>query len=267
MRRKNRLTAAIIAFFGGWFGGHKLYLGQSGQFIFFIFLFFMSINIMRMPLTFLLSLFDAFKLLSMSDEQFDDKYNKGVSANIPRDRLERRRNDQMQQFNRETQDTKSRSQGSKSPFSSSKVAALKSSGIKKYKDFDLDDAIKDFRTAIEIAPQDVALHFNIACAYSLTENKRLAFEHLAKAVGFGLKDVQKIMTHDDLAFIRIQPEFDVFRASGFRNFTVGQSAETPQKNITDEGLLQQLNRLTELKNRGLLSELEFTAEKNKILRQ
>ncbi|MBK7010695.1 MAG: TM2 domain-containing protein [Saprospiraceae bacterium] len=34
MRPKNRITAAFLAFFTGIVGGHKLYLGDTGGFIF-----------------------------------------------------------------------------------------------------------------------------------------------------------------------------------------------------------------------------------------
>lgn len=66
----------------------------------------------------------------------------------------------------------------------------KASGIKKYKDFDLEDAIMDFKKGLELSPTDVAWHFNLACAYSLTE-KHPSYHHLSLAVGNGLKDVEK----------------------------------------------------------------------------
>jgi len=92
---------------------------------------------------------------------------------------------------------------------------FKKSGIKKYKDFDLDGAIVDFNKGLEINPQDVALHFNIANAYSLTEQKEKAYYHLAKAVEMGFSDTEMINTKDDLAFVRIQPEWDTFKANGY----------------------------------------------------
>ena len=144
---------------------------------------------------------------------------------------------------------------------------------KKYKDFDLEDAIMDFKKGLELSPTDVALHFNLACAYSLTEKKYLSYHHLSLAVGNGLKDVEKIMSHDDLAFVRIQPEFSEFKGNGFRinpfksdKVPSGQEGTQPDEE-KDESLLSQLNHLAELKSRGLLSDIEFNTERKKILKQ
>ncbi|MBK6782530.1 MAG: hypothetical protein IPG79_01330 [Saprospiraceae bacterium] len=41
--------------------------------------------------------------------------------------------------------------------------------------------------------------------------KEKAFRHLSLAVETGMDDVNRILTHDDLAFVRIQPEFDNFK--------------------------------------------------------
>jgi len=100
--------------------------------------------------------------------------------------------------------------------SAMKANPFKNSGIKKYKDYDLEGAIEDFSQGLSINPKDIALHFNIACAYSMTEVKDKAYYHLSKAVELGFKDFEKIKTKDDLAFVRIQPEFDEFEESGYK---------------------------------------------------
>lgn len=244
-----------MAMFFGVFGVHKLYLGKIGGFIMYFFLFTFSISFFRIPFSFILGLVDAFKIMSMSDEEFDEKYNKGVPAGIPRGRLERRRDEQMDKFNRPAQAS------SRSFQQRSKINDLKNKALKKYKDFDLQDAIEDFTQILVLDPKDMSTHFNIACAYSLTEQKEKAFLHLSKAVEFGLNDVNKIMTHDDLAFVRIQPEFERFKSSGFRQFAENQTSDK------QDALLHQLQKLSDLRSRGLLSEDEFHLERKKILRQ
>lgn len=255
MNRKNRWFAAIMAMFFGTFGVHKLYLGKIGGFIFYFFLFVLSINIFKLPLSFIFGLFDSFKIMNMSDEEFDLKYNRGVPSGIPRGRLEKRRYEQVERSNLPGQNPAQKYKNA------GKINELKKSGLKKYKDFDLQDAIDDFNKVLEIAPQDVSTHFNIACAYSLTEQKEKAFDHLSKAVQYGLNDVNTILTHDDLAYVRIQPEFESFKTGGFRYTPRGENGGKP------DALLHQLQKLSDLRNRGLLSEEEFHLERKKILRQ
>lgn len=158
----------------------------------------------------------------------------------------------------------------------SKSNPFKKSGIAKYKEFDLDGAIADFEQGLAISEADVALHWNIAAAYSLTEKKDKAFFHLNRAVELGFNDFEKIQTHDDLAYLRIQPEFDDFKANGYKLGAkqAQQSRESKrlvapeqEANLTDDILLSQLNKLAELRKKGLLSEQEFVTERKKLLRR
>ena len=272
---KNKVTAAMLAFFTGFIGGHKLYLNKIGGFIGFIFLFWISMRI-NFPLSVIIGVIQGVKLLKMSDMEFDKKFNRGFIP-IRRGPLEARREEQMRKYEQIPNDNRKKapsSYGQKpSPLASMKSNPYKASGIKKYKDFDLEDAILDFKKGLELTPTDVALHFNLACAYSLTEKKYLSYHHLSLAVGNGLKDVEKIMSHDDLAFVRIQPEFSEFKANGFRinpfksdKVPSGQEGTQPDEE-KDESLLSQLNHLAELKSRGLLSDIEFNTERKKILKQ
>ena len=141
----------------------------------------------------------------------------------------------------------------------------KNSGISKFKDYEYEAAIEDFRKALEIDAQDISVHFNIACAYSLTEEKEKSFFHLNKAVEYGFKDFERIKTHDALAYIRIQPEYDEFENNGFKlgASEVTKPTASPEENAK---LLDQLKQLAELRERGLLTEEEFAMQKKKLLR-
>lgn len=270
----------MLAFFTGFVGGHKLYLGRTGGFIGFMILFIVSLNI-GFPISLIVSLIQGIKLLNMSEQDFDKKYNRGI-IQVRRGPLEVRRDAQMARYE-QTPDKTSRPNLKQKPSPSTTLRAnpYKNSGIKKYKDFDLEDAIADFKKGLEISPNDIALHFNISCAYSLTEKKSLAFHHLSKAVSLGLKDVERILSHDDLAYVRIQPEFETFRSGGFRvnPFATHVEEETiktapplvhasmPDDTEMDDTLLAQLNKLSELRKKGILSEDEFIFERKKVLRQ
>ena len=272
--RRNRITAAILAGALGVFGAHKMYLRQGGV-SFFIVVLQMMTNFRFAPIFAIWGLFEAVRFLSMSDQTFDRKYNRYASQNRKDDYLERRRERQVEksrgrgQKRRRTSQPPMRAAAKSNPF--------KNSGIKKYKDYDLEGAIDDFSKGIDINPNDVALHFNVACAYSMTEQKDKAYYHLAKAVELGFKDFETIKTKDDLAFVRIQPEFDEFEANGFK---MGARSRTSSERrfikedeseenmvITDDVLLSQLNKLAELRKKGLLSTEEFDIERRKLLRR
>jgi len=270
-RRRKRTQAAFLAFIFGIFGVHKFYLNNQGAGVFYIMLFVMSINLFGFPISMLLGFMDAMKLLMMTDEEFDHKYNKKSVRTGQRYRRDNRRNRRREEpdFTRAKSRNQRRSRRkSKSTAVLRKENAYIKTGIKKYKEFDLDEAIEDFNKGLEIDPINVALHFNIACAYSLTEQKDKAFEHIAKAVANGLKDIKKIDTHEDLAFLRIQPEFESFKDNGYRwskKTSASKSKTTSSKTEIQDELLNRLNKLSELRKRGLLSEKEFMMEKEKLM--
>ena len=141
----------------------------------------------------------------------------------------------------------------------------KKSGVEKYKEFEYEGAIEDFKKALEIDPKDIPTHFNIACAYSLTEDKEKAFDHIDKAVQAGYKDFNKIQSHDAFAFIRIQDEFEDFAQNGYR-LTENQKTNDPEEGIPSPDFLEKLKKLADLRDNGILTEEEFLAQKEKLLR-
>lgn len=278
---KDKTTAAIFALFLGMFGIHRFYLKQPGLGIVYILL---SMTFISVVLGFI----DAIVLLAMDQSEFDRRYNRD-QVGTDYDRADRRytsrqtrreyRSDRTQPRSVPRRETNARPRRSsrtvvppRATSSRERHNPFKATGIKKYKDFDLEGAIEDFERGLEISPKDVSLHFNLACAYSLTEQTEKAYYHLDKAVAFGLEDKGKIKTHDDLAYIRIQPEFEAFEANGFRLQTEGSGdspmIEAPKENLLDDDLLlSQLKRLADLREKGLLTEAEFATEKKKLMRQ
>jgi TM2 domain-containing membrane protein YozV len=292
---KNRITAALIALFLGSFGAHKFYLRDSGAGIFYLILFMVGSS-MRLPISAFLGFVDALVLFSMTDEKFDAKYNKQYDSRADRRGQRRdRRYDARQQRRYDTRETygNRRQQGSyearrqtyrKPPEPENKVRRprenpFKKTGISKYKEYDIDGAIEDFNKGLELDPTDMALHFNLAAAYSLTEQTEKGFYHLEKAVENGFKDFEKIKTHDDLAFLRIQEDFESFQENGYKRSSTSKVAidntapaqetedEVPDVLIQDDILLSQLQKLSELRNKGLLSEKEYSLEKEKLMRR
>ena len=272
--RRNRTTAAAISGFLGAVGGQRFYLRQKGPAFFMMFML-IATSFKIAPIFFIFGIFEAVRFLSMSDQEFDRRYNRYASKNRRDDYLEQRRERQVEKSRGRSSSRREQRSNRSDRSSAMKANPFKNSGIKKYKDYDLEGAIEDFSQGLSINPKDIALHFNIACAYSMTEVKDKAYYHLSKAVELGFKDFEKIKTKDDLAFVRIQPEFDEFEESGYklgarsasqRSRAAAQNSEE-EPLITDDVLLSQLNKLAELRKKGLLSTEEFNLERKKLLRR
>ena len=273
---RNRVTAGILALTLRSFGVQKFYLRQNGLGIMMI-LALIFTQSAAMPFLFIWGIIEGAMLLKMSDQEFDRKYNRYSSRNRRDDYLEQRRERQIQKSRGKVGRRESVSQRrtiSSNRKTIAKANPFKASGIKKYKDYDLEGAIEDFSRGLDINPNDVALHFNISCAYSMTEEKDKAYYHLSKAVALGFKDYEMINTKDDLAFVRIQPEFEEFKANGYKlgvrtEKSSPSAAEQKDEDlvITDDVLLSQLNKLAELRKKGLLSQEEFNLERKKLLRR
>lgn len=95
---------------------------------------------------------------------------------------------------------------------------FKKEGLKKLNSFDIEAAIELFQKAINYNPKDAEVYFHLACAYSNLEKVNLGFEALAKAVALGLPDQEAILTHEKLAFLRMDPNFEDFYHSGYTDW-------------------------------------------------
>lgn len=257
---RSKTAAALFALFLGWAGIHRFYLGQVGLGILYFCLMFFGIS-------FILGIIDAVILFNMDEQTFDRKYN-GAEATVPPiyQRMRGFPEAQSRPGTRVMSGSRTKQTNNREPSNPYKI-----NGIKKYKEFDLEGAIEDFKKGLEIQPQDISLHFNLACAYSLTEQVDKAYAHLDRAVALGFNDFEKIKTHDDLAYVRIQDRWEDFKQNGFRLQLPATPPPTPEvpvhePAVQDDLLLAQLKRLAELRDRGLLSEQEFMIEKKKLTR-
>lgn len=279
MKEKEKNVAGILALFLGGLGIHRFYLGQTGLGIFYlIFCWF--------PLMWIIGLIDAIAFFSMDQEVFDRKYNRQLESRRDTDfdrrqyrrrtREEHREERAEKRYERRYDTRRQYERPQPSPITRPRPPRsnpYKVSGVRKYKDYDYDGAIEDFNKALDIEPNDVATHFNLACAYSLNERSEKAFFHLSQAVANGFNDFQRIKEHDALAFLRIQPEFEAFEKNGFRLQAETVTEQAPEGVLEEnndmlEGqpdLLEQLKRLGELREKGLLTEEEFTSQKRKLL--
>lgn len=287
---KDKNLAAVLAFFGGQAGLHRFYLGQVG----FAFLYFVPF------IGGLLGVIDAIAFLSMDQATFDRKYNQSqyhptqptreqtgrgrqLSDRERRHQERERERSMREQRRRESQRTtrqnpvsNSRPTSRPAPVASTEGQAERQAGLRYFKDFEYDRAIIAFERALEKNPRDVASHFNVACSYSCEENADKAFYHLDRAVALGFDDFERIRNHDSLAFLRVQKRYPDFENSGFRLAPDRSEEEIVLKNpIKEEALvelpeinddlLEQLQRLATLREKGLLTEGEFATQKKRLL--
>lgn len=257
--KKSRGLAVVLAILLGGFGAHKFYLRDTGAGIFYVILNIVTLRMVGFGAATVLGWIDAFRMLTMNETEFDRKYNWSYMrknySDVSRERPSSRRYKTVQQRKRE--------ELSKRRPKPKRTNTFINSGIKKFKDFDLDGAQNDFEKAVKISPNNPDLHFNMACVYSLKEDVQRALTHLEKAIAFGLKGKEMIHTHDALAFLRIQPEFDQFVENNYK----WSPSPVERKEAPKEDIMQQLEKLRQLKDKGVITELEFIREKQKISRQ
>lgn len=261
---KDKNVAAIFALFLGWAGVHRFYLGQ-------IFLGIVYVLLMGTGISFILGLIDAIAFFAMDEKNFNFKHNRKYYTLEDQD--ERNRDWRERRAARErqrNQPQQQRQRPNQRPQPSSRQNPHKQKGIEYFKDFDYRAAVEEFNKAIQLDPKDVTIHFNLACAYSLLEEADKAFHHLDKAVEYGFRDFDRIRKHDALAYLRIQDKFESFADNNFR--LPPDAPQTKAKQPAEDklilekpDLLEQLNKLAELRDKGLLSEEEFNDQKRLLM--
>jgi hypothetical protein len=83
-------------------------------------------------------------------------------------------------------------------------------------------------------------------------------------------DFDKIEKHDSLAFLRTLPEFSEFVKKGYQSHKPVEKEnlkEVPAADSGQDNLLDQIKRLAELRERGILTEAEFMSQTKQVLRQ
>ncbi|MEM6320874.1 MAG: NINE protein [Bacteroidota bacterium] len=264
---KNKWVAFVLAFLFGMFGVHRFYLGQRKLGFIYAAIFaigFFHITVINPyfdgpPLfiaTAIIGVIDAILFMAMPKSEFNAKYNSGQTT---RNRPVGKRSS-AQNFRKAN---KKRYESFRSPNS------YKISGIEKYKDYDYEGAIADFKQALKVKYNDAAVHFNLACAYSIMEETDNSFFHLDKAVEFGFDNFEKIQQHDALAYIRTSEQYDAFAANGYRTIA---AIEAPKEDLLstptplmDTDILEKIASLGELRDKGFLTEEEFILQKKRLL--
>jgi len=190
--------------------------------------------------------------------------------------------------------------GIAAPFAQRDTKALKAEGIRYYRTGDYDLAIEAFSEASVIDLGDAGTHFNLACSYAQLGQYGEALRHLELSVTFGLPKPERIEKHPALAALRKRDAYRSFRSNNFRRLNlleltkpkptdskiVGEEetiedfnspppSRTPQVNTTPAAdlntpppgpdLLEQITRLRELHDAGILTQKEYQKQKEKLM--
>ncbi len=257
MKRKS--IASVLAFTLGAIGAHRFYLGQRFRGILYIAFFFFAMVITaeeHVPLIIaptLLAILDGVLLAVMPREEFDYKFNRHPWQT------------QVQPAYQPGYDRPKRRQPSltrdRHPDNPHKRRA-----IEKFRNFDYQGATDDFHQALELQPNHPSIHFNLACCYSLLEDADEALYNLDCALQHGFADLDKIHEHSALAFLRTTPLFDEFVKAGYQMPAQINSFTQPLPSAPNEGLIEQIKKLGELRDQGILTEAEFQEQKSRVIR-
>jgi len=245
---KNKIMASILALVLGLFGVHRFYLGKKGLGIANVSVGLVGIIFgigFLITATALLGLVDALILFTMPQKTFDKRYNQLESVS--------------------TQDTTTSSKND--PQLSKQKSLLKA----KFKRHTNRKAIRVLEEALEIKYDEMESHFLLAKSYSMVEDARNALIHLDAAIAFGL-DVRKAKFDHALAFLRTRSAYKAFVASNYRilDDQILEDTISSEPSVaasffdTPPDLLEQLNKLEELRTRGFLTEEEFLKQKEKL---
>ncbi len=283
----NKTTAAFLAIFLGIFGTHQFYVGRQWQgvlqFGFFLFTLFMSMMGAAEELLVLAWIFTAVTPFLtgilwavMPEQKWRQRYDAdNAVSTIP-------------------------APGTNAAYSSS--SDLKAEGIRYYRSADYDLAVEAFTEAVAADGTDPGSHFNLACSYAQLGRYPETLRHLELSVTFGLPKPQRIEKHPALGAIRKLPAFAKFRANNYRRqsyVSAAPSAEvdagssdrpateaappreevfedfatppprreapTPERDVNGD-LLEQISRLRELHDAGVLTPREYRLQKERLLK-
>lgn len=127
-------------------------------------------------------------------------------------------------------------------------------------DKDLNKYLNSLQNSISEDSSNPKTHFDLACFYSLIEDKNNAYLHLSDAVKYGFKNKKRIQEEPDLKWLRHQPEYQKFVENNY--VLPNNKVNTKKENLN---YIDELKELAKLKEQGIITEKEFNELKTKIL--
>ena len=87
----------------------------------------------------------------------------------------------------------------------------KAEGIKYLYEYEIDEAINSFKQGLVKDSSDGEIYFLLACCYSIEEDSIEGIRHLELAIKNNFLDIELILNHEMLAYVRMQEEFEKVR--------------------------------------------------------
>ena len=258
---KSKKIASILALTLGLVGVHRFYLGRKFWGIVNFAGFFISMLILiegQFPWFLIaigmLSIVESVLFSVMPQKEFDAKYNSGM----PSTRKEKKaaKAEQKRKTPDATQTRKSRGN-----------LIIKDAFIA-YRSGNFDMARKYFEDALQYDYNDPHTHFMLACCHSIARDSKQAYFHLASAVDFGFQEFEEIYHNEAMAWLRSQPDFDLFVKNGYRQvayLTPAQPDLLESKSYYDTTVLDRIADLGELLERGVITRDDFESQKKELL--
>jgi len=127
---------------------------------------------------------------------------------------------------------------------------------------DLNKYLTSLQTSLSKDSSNPQTHFELACFYSLIEDRDNAYKHLSEAINYNYKKLETIKTEPDLKWLRGQNDFKEFVANGYKF----KATAIPEiSNASTNNYIEELKKLAKLKDEGIITEKEFNELKTKIL--
>jgi len=258
---KKKGTTAILALILGVFGVHRFYLGQRLKGFLHLGLFFLTLIATveeAMPIVFIpaiIGFIDAVLFFVMPKEDFDEKHNKNMNRYEEKYIAPKR-------FERKTSLRKTH-------IEAKPINTFKEAGMRKYDNYQIEEAIIDFRKALNANFKDAQVHYLIACCYSINEEVEKSLFHIDKAVDFGFIDFNKINASEALSFLRTDRRFQKFVENSYQIPRL-QEQKMEEENLElklpeEPDLLDQISELGKLYEKGVLTPEEFHSQKQKLM--
>ena len=252
--RKRKGVASVLAFFFGMFGLHRFYLGQRGKGIFYFILGVLSIiwtaeeGFPFVALMAGLAFIDGLLFAVMPRADFDNRYNYGIRAPRTSRKSKKKERASIQKTDR-------------------KLFEPIKKGINLFEKGHYHKAIQFFDQILAEDRENIIAHYYLACCFSIMRDKNDAFFHLSKAVEYGFDDFDRIEEEEAFWYLRSLPDYQVFVNN---DYTPIATLPTPKEDLLDSkfnpAILEKIELLGDLMEKGELSREEFELRKQKILR-